>query len=226
MSREAGNHAVAPDGSPVDLYLVLPGDDEAAFIHRNVPAGAAILELGCGAGRVTRHLVALGHSVVAVDNSAAMLDHVSLLPDVEAVLSDIETLELSPRRWPVVLLASHLINTEHGPSILAAAARHCAADGEILVQRHEPGWVDSVEESTSRRPGLTIDMVNITHPRRGFLRAEMVYDIDSRRSRQTFDAYEVDDRRLAELAASVGCDVVEVLGIHRKWIRLRPRQSR
>ncbi len=39
-------------------------------------AGASILELGCGAGRVTHPLVALGHPVVAVDESPEMLAHV------------------------------------------------------------------------------------------------------------------------------------------------------
>jgi SAM-dependent methyltransferase len=38
-------------------------------VHDAIPAGASILELGCGAGRVTHPLVALGHPVTAVDES-------------------------------------------------------------------------------------------------------------------------------------------------------------
>lgn len=63
----------APDGSPVSLYLALPGGAEAQLIHEAIPESADVLELGCGAGRVTRHLVKLGHAVTAVDNSPEML---------------------------------------------------------------------------------------------------------------------------------------------------------
>ena len=35
--------------------------------------GGLVLELGCGAGALTRHLLAAGHRVIATDASAAML---------------------------------------------------------------------------------------------------------------------------------------------------------
>src|SRR5918911_836687 len=98
----------APDGSPVSLYLALPPMGEAQIIHEAVGAGAEILELGCGPGRVTRQLVALGHEVVAVDNSADMLRHVH--GAARAVLADIEGLRLE-RRFDAVVLASHLVNS-------------------------------------------------------------------------------------------------------------------
>jgi hypothetical protein len=60
--------AVAPDGSPLALYLALPGEDEAAIVHGAILAGARILELGSGPGRMTRPLLHLGHDVTAVDN--------------------------------------------------------------------------------------------------------------------------------------------------------------
>lgn len=223
MSRS--DEAFAPDGSPVQLYLALPGADEAAFIHRLIPDGATILELGCGAGRVTRHLAELGHVVTAVDNGPGMLRHLVGVSRVEPVLADIETLNLSPRRWPVVLLASHLINTDAGPRMLETAGLHCASGGELLVQRHEPGWVDSVTESLSKRPGLVIEMDNIVHERPGRLTADMAYEIDGQRSRQSFVANEVDDEMISTLAADVGCEVVETIGVHRKWVRLRPRHA-
>jgi SAM-dependent methyltransferase len=37
-------------------------------------AGGIVLELGCGSGRLTRHLVDAGHAVIATDASPAMLD--------------------------------------------------------------------------------------------------------------------------------------------------------
>ena len=41
---DADDHAVAPDGSPVLLYLVLPGDDEALLVHSAIGPGDDILE--------------------------------------------------------------------------------------------------------------------------------------------------------------------------------------
>ena len=79
---DADDQAVAPDGSPVLLYLVLPGADEAALVHSAIGPGDDILELGCGPGRVTRPLVALGHRVTGVDNSADMLVHLDGVPGV------------------------------------------------------------------------------------------------------------------------------------------------
>src|SRR5919198_5137029 len=51
---------VAPDGSPVEIYRRLPATGEPELIHGAIPAGASILELGCGAGRITHELIRLG----------------------------------------------------------------------------------------------------------------------------------------------------------------------
>jgi SAM-dependent methyltransferase len=75
MGRCVGTDA-APDGSPVEVYLRLPPGEEPGIVHAAVPEGAAVLELGCGAGRLTRALLAFGHPVVAVDQSPEMLRHV------------------------------------------------------------------------------------------------------------------------------------------------------
>lgn len=214
--------AVAPDGSPVSLYLKMDGKGEAAFIHAALAPGAAVLELGSGAGRITKHLVDLGHTVTAVDNGVGMLAELADTPNVETVLCDIEQLDLAPRRWPVVLLASHLINTAEGPLLLAAAARHVEEGGSILLQRHQPGWVDNAEPSRSERPGLTIDMGEVRHLSPGVMSAVLNYEIDGHKSSQAFTAYEVDDERLAELAADCECEVVEALGSLNTWLRLRP----
>ena len=43
---------VAPDGSPVAIYLALSGAREAELVASAIPENASILELGCGTGRV------------------------------------------------------------------------------------------------------------------------------------------------------------------------------
>jgi SAM-dependent methyltransferase len=218
---DADELGIAPDGSPVLLYMTLPGHEEAALIHAAVPPGSPILELGCGTGRVTRHLLALEHRVTGVDNSAEMLAHLADVEGVEAILADIGTLDLTPRRWPVVVMASNLINGDRGPDFLAAAVHHVSDDGCVIVQRHEPGWVDTAEESTSEHHGITVAIRDIRHPRPGTLNATMIYGVQGHRFEQPFTAREVDDERLARLATSLGCMVNAVLDEDRRWVRLR-----
>lgn len=71
-----GGGAYAPDGSPVEVYRLMRPHREPELIHSVLPEGCEILELGCGAGRITHALLALGHPVTAVDQSFEMLSHV------------------------------------------------------------------------------------------------------------------------------------------------------
>src|ERR1700730_1602502 len=178
--------SVAPDGSPIAVYLMLPGHNDAMLLHAAIPSSAAILELGRGVGRVSRHLVALGHSVTGVDNSDLMLAHASALNGVETVLADIATLDLSPRTWPAVVLASHMVNDERGPDFLVAASRHLVAAGLLLVERHEPGWIAAAQAMSGDRDGVSFSLAEVEHTERSALRATMVYEVEGSTFRQPF----------------------------------------
>ncbi len=101
---------------------MLPDFGEPAIVHEAAGPGASILELGCGAGRVTHPLIALGHPVVAVDESPEMLAHVR---GAETVCARIQDLSLG-RRFGAVLLASQTFTTtrldEAGLTAALAAA--------------------------------------------------------------------------------------------------------
>jgi len=83
-----GPGAITPDGCAVGVYERMPVGDEPDIIERAVPAGAHILELGCGAGRVTHPLLERGFTVTAVDESPEMLERVrgarTVRPDRDA----------------------------------------------------------------------------------------------------------------------------------------------
>ena len=131
------------EGSQPELYLQLPDVGESQLVHRVVAAGAPILELGCGTGRITRGLLEMRHPVTAVDNDQEMLSHVP--KTAEVVLSDIETLKLETS-FPVVLLASNLINNPHQSvrsKLLATCRSHVSEEGVLILQRYQPdleGW--------------------------------------------------------------------------------------
>jgi SAM-dependent methyltransferase len=115
---------ITPDGCAVDFYALMPASGEPAIVHAAAGPGASILELGCGAGRVTHPLIALGHPVVAVDESPEMLAHVR---GAETVCAQIQGLSVG-RRFGAVLLASHLINADADirNAFLEACRRHVA----------------------------------------------------------------------------------------------------
>ncbi|HEX8986531.1 MAG TPA: class I SAM-dependent methyltransferase [Rhodocyclaceae bacterium] len=77
----------------------LPGQDEpSAWVRRFaplIPAGGAVLDLACGAGRHARLLASLGHAVEAVDHNA---DALALLAGVPGVNTRQANLEGGP--WP------------------------------------------------------------------------------------------------------------------------------
>jgi SAM-dependent methyltransferase len=152
--------SVAPDGSPVEVYLRLPSRGEGAFIASAVPPPASLLELGCGTGRVTRQLVARGYAVVAVDESPEMLEHVR---DTETVCARIEELDLG-RRFDAVLLLSNLLTVE--PEQRRAFLDACARHGDLLVVETLPlGWQPPESDS------LRIDRIED-----GVVHGEVFYD--------------------------------------------------
>lgn len=141
--RSSGPGPITADGCAVDLYVQLPAMGEAEIVHAAVAPGASVLDLGCGVGRITHGLVALGHDVVGVDYSTEMLAHVR---GAETVCAPIAGLELE-RRFGAVLMASHLVNTpddDDRNALLATAARHLADDGRLVAEWHPPEWFDRV----------------------------------------------------------------------------------
>ncbi|MFJ9036426.1 class I SAM-dependent methyltransferase [Streptomyces sp. NPDC102406] len=133
-----GPGAITPDGCAVELYARLPVEGEPEIVAGAVPAGATVLELGCGVGRVTHPLVERGFTVTAVDESPQMLERVR---GTRTVRSTIEGLDLG-ERFDVVLLGSILVNTGDAAvrrGMLDACRRHVADDGRVVIQREREG---------------------------------------------------------------------------------------
>ena len=132
------------DGCSVELYRRLPYSGELEDIADELGRHAAVLELGCGVGRLAPRLFALGLTVTGVDNSPQML---AQLPEsVEGICSSIESLELE-RVWPAVLLPSYLVNSpclDSRQAYIEVAHRHLSPGGSLFIQRHSQQWLASV----------------------------------------------------------------------------------
>jgi SAM-dependent methyltransferase len=208
---------VAPDGSPVDLYLRLPPRGEAEIVHRQIADGAEVLELGCGVGRVTHELLRLGHPVVAVDESPEMLEHVR---GATTVCSRIEGLELG-RRFDCVLMMSNLVNTDEAQRdrFLATCARHVAADGVVLIEQHEPDWRPA--EGSSNQLGDVRVALKDVHVEENEVSAVVEYELDGTVWRHRFRAHLLDDRRLADSLAKAGLEFMQTLDDAGRWVAAR-----
>ena len=140
---------ITPDGCAVDFCALLPTLGEPEIVHAALPAGASILELGCGTGRILRPLAGLGHPVLGVDESPAML---ARIPDLPTVCSPIETLRLD-RTFDAVLLASTMINVPPAQrhAFLATCRHHLAPDGIAVFQQNPPAWFETFERAPRER---------------------------------------------------------------------------
>jgi SAM-dependent methyltransferase len=213
--------AVAPDGSPVELYLLLPSYGEPEIVHGAIPDGASILELGCGAGRMTHPLVGLGHPVTAVDESPEMLAQVR---GATKVLSRIEELELR-HRFDCVLLASHFVNAadhEHRRRLLDVCARHVDADGRILVETYPEDWHPEAGD-VGGRADLEIRFLRADWDG-PIVTAEIEYQVGERRWRQgPFTAAVLGEDTLVDSLEDAGLAFDGWLDEHRTWFAARWR---
>lgn len=168
----------APDGSPVEVYERLPELGEGEIVASAIPAGASVLELGCGVGRITRQLVRLGYRVTAVDESPEMLEHVR---DAETVQASIEGLELG-RRFDAVLLASNLVNAE--PEQRRAFLETCVRHGDLVVVEGLPlRW--SPEDGETRL-GEIVSRLQVERIENGVVHGAVEYEAGGETWRHAF----------------------------------------
>lgn len=207
------------DGCSVELYRLLPYAGEIEFMGTEIPAGSSILELGCGTGRLTRKLLSWGYAVTAVDDSGDMLRH---LPDgAIPVHSRIESLSLA-KRFDAVLLASCLINHPDPPvraSFLSTAARHLDPGGVFLLERHDPAWLMTVDESYTGRIGdVALNMVRVARTGKR-VQMELAYESGSDTWKQRFVAEALDEDSIEGALEEAGFDRPEWLDSKRRWVK-------
>ena len=216
-----GPGTITPDGCAVELYALLEPTGEPEIVHAAVPAGASVLELGAGAGRVTHRLLALGHPVVAVDESAEMLARIRGAATVPATIQGLRLV----RRFDVVLLASFLVNTDDRDvrgRFLETCRRHVRDGGCVLIQRHPPAWFDEATEGEGVAGGVLHRLRDLRRPGPGLLAATVEYQVGDRVWTQTFTAERLDDEALAAALAEAGLAVDAYLTGDGSWVRAVP----
>ncbi|WP_030858781.1 class I SAM-dependent methyltransferase [Streptomyces sp. NRRL S-37] len=216
-----GPGAITPDGCAVELYARLPVGDEPDIIAAAVPAGARILELGSGVGRMTHALLERGFEVTAVDESARMLERVR---GARTICGPIEKLDLG-ETFDVVLLASFLVHAgdvEVRRGLLRTCARHLAKGGCVLIQREGEDYHTDVPRERVDPAGFTVRIVSAEPVGDGVDSVHAEYVFPDATWTQTFRARPLTREQFEEALAETGLTVDRYLTEDRMWVRAVP----
>jgi SAM-dependent methyltransferase len=169
-----------------------PGHDSYWQFHRDVflellpPPGRRTLDLGCGEGRLSRDLKALGHAVVGVDQSQTMLAAArDADAGIETHLADAASLPFGDGDFDLVVLFMCLQDVgdycgalreaarvlEPGGRLCFAIVHPLASAGQFEGQSPDSTFVvpgsylePSFYADNVRRDGLEIDFVSVHRP--------------------------------------------------------------
>ncbi|MGC0332673.1 SAM-dependent methyltransferase [Streptomyces sp. SAI-170] len=213
-----GPGAITPDGCAVELYSRLPIGDEPDIIAGAVPAGAHILELGCGVGRMTHPLLERGFTVTAVDESPEMLARVR---GARTICGSIEDLDLG-ETFDVVMLASFLVHAgdiEVRRGLLRTCARHLAEGGCVLIQREGADYHTNVPRERVDPSGFTVRIVSSEPAGEGVDSIRAEYEFPDAVWTQTFLSRPLTKEQFEDALGEAGLRVEKYLTADGIWAR-------
>ncbi|MFF5545633.1 class I SAM-dependent methyltransferase [Streptomyces olivaceoviridis] len=216
-----GPGAITPDGCAVELYARLSVGEEPDIIAAAVPAGAHILELGSGVGRVTHPLLERGFTVTAVDESADMLARVR---GARTIRGSIEDLDLG-ETFNVVMLASFLVHAgdeEVRRGILRTCARHVADGGCVLIQREGADYHTDVPRERVDPSGFTVRIASVEPAGEGVDSVRAEYVFPDAVWTQTFLSRPLTQEQFESALAEAGLEVDTYLTPDGMWVRAVP----
>lgn len=115
---------------------------------------ARVLELGCGAGRITQHLIGLGADVVGVDVSPAMIAHCErTLPSATFLVADMRDLsKFGDSGFDVVVAGANVLDAlshDDRSAVLATVRRVLRSGGLLYLSSHNRNSSVALAEARS-----------------------------------------------------------------------------
>jgi SAM-dependent methyltransferase len=117
-----------------------PGHDSYWRFHRDQflelvpPPGRLTLDIGCGEGRLSRDLKALGHTVVGIDASPTMVAHAREAdPELDVRLADAAALPVPDGAADLAVAFMSLQDIDDMAGAVAEAARALDAGGRLCL---------------------------------------------------------------------------------------------
>jgi ubiquinone/menaquinone biosynthesis C-methylase UbiE len=134
-----------------------PGHDSYWRFHRDQflallpPPGRLTVDVGCGEGRLTRHLKNLGHNMVGVDGSATLVAEARELdPSVDLRMADAASLPLDDCSADLAIAFMSLQDIDDMPTAIREIARVLEPGGRLCVAIVHP--INSSGRFDSERP--------------------------------------------------------------------------
>jgi 2-polyprenyl-3-methyl-5-hydroxy-6-metoxy-1,4-benzoquinol methylase len=113
-------------------------------LRERIPAGGAVLDLGCGSGLpVARDLAAVGYRVTGVDISEVQIRRArELVPQAEFVRADVTAIDFTPASFDAVICLFVLIHLplEDQPPLLAGIASWLRPGGLFVATTGYRAW--------------------------------------------------------------------------------------
>ncbi|MFF9162948.1 class I SAM-dependent methyltransferase [Streptomyces longwoodensis] len=217
-----GPGAITPDGCAVELYSRLPVGAEPDIVAEAVPAGAHILELGSGVGRVTHALLERGFTVTAVDESPQMLERVR---GARTICSPIETLDFGDETFDAVMLGSFLVHAgdeDVRRGLLRTCVRHVAPGGCVLIQREGEDYHTDLPRERVDPSGFTVRILSADPVGDGVHSVHAEYAFPDAVWTQTFLSRPLTREQFERALGEEGLRVDRYLTEDRTWVRAVP----
>lgn len=151
MSGPRRNSSVWSSGNYVGAYATrVLRPPEVVFLLRYADSlGGRVLELGCGAGRITGYLGARGGQVLGIDISQDMVDYCRRrYPELQFRLGDLSDLSSLPDRSRDVIVAEFnvlgVLDDLERKRVLSDLHRVLSAGGLLLFSAHNLAFAPSV----------------------------------------------------------------------------------
>jgi SAM-dependent methyltransferase len=201
-----------------------PGHDSYWLFHRErffelLPApGRRTLDLGCGEGRVSRDLKALGHRVIAVDSSRSMIDAARAAdPELDVVEAHAARLPFEDAFADIVVAFMSLHDVDDMRGAVREASRVLEPGGRLVAAVVHP--INTAGKFESRDPDAAFVMRGSYFDRRRYADA-----VERDGLRMTFESrhWTLDDYVTAMVDAGLLVDAVREIAEPNdpRWSRL------
>jgi ubiquinone/menaquinone biosynthesis C-methylase UbiE len=142
-----------------------PGHDSYWQFHRDrflelVPApGRLTLDIGCGEGRLSRDLAALGHAVVGIDSSPKVIGAArELSPELEFVEADAADLPIEDESFDLAVAFMSLQDIDDMQGAVRETSRVLASGGRFVIAVVHPiSSGHRIDREHSERPLELVD---------------------------------------------------------------------
>lgn len=114
--------------------FIKPRPPQALMDAAALPAGAPVLDIGGGTGRVSQFLALAGHPVTLVDLAPQMLAQAAAKPGLRPLLAPAECLPFANGAFPAVIIVDALHHVHSQEATLAELWRVLAPGGTLVVE--------------------------------------------------------------------------------------------